>query len=75
MRRAVRAFQVWLVADDAGNILSSSPTRAEIEAEKVDQKIEVWFESTQTLAQLAAALDEVPEIAVTELVAVSADAA
>jgi purine-binding chemotaxis protein CheW len=55
------------VADEAGTVLSSSPTRAEIEAEKVGQKIEMRFESEKSLAQLAAALDDVPEIVVAEL--------
>ena len=65
--RAVRAFQVWLVADNAGTVIASSPTRAEIEAEQVGQQIEMSFESAQSMAEIAAALDDVPEIVVLEL--------
>jgi chemotaxis signal transduction protein/SRSO17 transposase len=70
--RAVRAFQTWLVADEAGTILFSSPTRAEIEREEVGTSIELRFESSRTIEQLAASLEEVPEISVVELAAATA---
>jgi chemotaxis signal transduction protein/SRSO17 transposase len=72
--RAVRAFQVWLVADENGTILSCSPTKAQIESENVGEKIEVRFASALSSEQLLAALDEVPEIVVAELVAEDASA-
>ena len=60
--RAVRAFQTGLVADEAGTVLSSSPSRAEIERQEVGPNMEVRFESEHGLDQILAALDEVPEI-------------
>ena len=67
--RAVRAFQTWLVADEAGTVLSSSPSRPEIERQEVGPRMEVRFESEHSLEQIRAALDEVPEIVVSELAA------
>jgi SRSO17 transposase len=72
--RAVRAFQVWLVADENGTILSSSPTKADIENQNVGPKMEVRFESELSVERLVAALDEVPEIVVAELAPESAAA-
>ena len=70
--RAVRAFQTWLVANEAGTILDSSPSRAEIERQEVSPRMEVHFESTHSLEQILAALDEVPEIVIAELTGESA---
>lgn len=67
--RAVRAFQTWLVADEAGTVLESSPSRAEIERQEVGPRMEVRFESEHSLEQVLTALDEVPEIAIAELAA------
>jgi chemotaxis signal transduction protein/SRSO17 transposase len=67
--RAVRAFQTWLVGDEAGTILYSSPTRAEIERQEVGDRMEMRFESEKTLDEVLSALDEVPEIVIAELVA------
>ncbi|MGE3269512.1 MAG: transposase, partial [Chloroflexota bacterium] len=67
--RAVRAFQVWLVADEAGTIIESSPSKAEIEREEVGSRVDVRFESSRSLEQLMTALEDVPEISVIELVA------
>jgi purine-binding chemotaxis protein CheW len=67
--RAVRAFQTWLVADEAGAVLSSSPSREEIERQEVGADMEVLFESACTPERILAALDEVPEIVVAELIA------
>ena len=69
--RAVRAFQIWLVADEAGTVLESSPSRPEIERQEVGPRMEVRFQSEHSLEQILAALDEVPEIIVAELVAAS----
>jgi chemotaxis signal transduction protein/SRSO17 transposase len=65
--RAVRAFQTWLVADENGTVISSSPSRAEIERQEVGPLMEMRFESALSVEQLLAALDEVPEIVVAEL--------
>ena len=67
--RAVRAFQTWLVGDEAGTILYSSPTRTEIERQEVGDRMELRFESQKTLDEVLSALDEVPEIVIAELVA------
>ncbi len=67
--RAVRAFQTWLVADEAGEILHSSPTKDEIERQEVGARMHVRFTSQKTLDEVLVALDEVPEIIVAELVA------
>ena len=69
--RAVRAFQIWLVADEAGTVLESSPSRPEIERQEVGPRMEVRFQSEHSLEQILAALDEVTEIIVAELVAES----
>lgn len=67
--RAVRAFQVWLVADEAGSVLESTPTKAEIEREEVGGRMDLRFESSRPHAQLMVALEDVPEISILELVA------
>jgi purine-binding chemotaxis protein CheW len=65
--RAVRAFQTWLVAEENGTIIASSPSRAEIERQEVGPLMEMRFASALSVEQLLAALDEVPEIVVAEL--------
>jgi purine-binding chemotaxis protein CheW len=67
--RAVRAFQTWLVADEAGIVLSSSPSREEIERQDVGATMDVLFESACTPERILAALHEVPEIVVAALIA------
>ena len=67
--RAVRAFQTWLVANEAGAVLSSSPSREQIERQEVGAHMEVIFESAFAPERILAALDEVPEIVVAELIA------
>jgi purine-binding chemotaxis protein CheW len=67
--RPVRAFQTLLVAQEAGEVLSSTPTRAEIERQEVGDRIEIVFESAQTVEQITVALEEVPEIRVSSLAA------
>jgi P2 response regulator binding domain len=70
--RPVRAFQTWLVANEAGTSLESAPSRAEIERQDVGARMEVRFESEHSLEQIVEALDEVPEIVVAELYAEAA---
>jgi chemotaxis signal transduction protein len=67
--RAVRAFQTLLVAQEAGEVLSSSPTRADIERQEVAAEMNVVFESDHSVEQIMAALGEVPEIRVVSLAA------
>ena len=67
--RAVRAYQTLLMAEEAGTVLESTPSRAEIERQEVGARLEIRFESEQSLEQIVAALDEVPEIVVAELAA------
>jgi len=67
--RAVHAFQTLLVAQEAGEVFSSTPSRADIERQEVGDRMEVLFKSEQASEQILTALDEVPEIRVVELVA------
>jgi len=67
--RAVRAFQTLLVAEDAGDVLSCSPSRAQIERQEVSERMEVLVRSERTTAEILTALEEVPEIHVLELAA------
>lgn len=52
-------------------MLESSPSRPEIERQEVGPRMEVRFQSEHSLEQILAALDEVTEIIVAELVAES----
>ena len=65
--RAVRAFQVWQVADESGRIYSCSPSKAEIERQEVGPKMYVQFETTRGFEQLLESFKEVPEITVASL--------
>ncbi|MCC7372277.1 MAG: chemotaxis protein CheW [Chloroflexi bacterium] len=71
--RAVRAFQVWLVADEAGSIQSCVPSKAEIERQEVGHQIHVEFDSPRSVEQIMASLREVPEISVLSLVTAGAE--
>ena len=67
--RAVRAFQVWLVAAEAGTIVESTPTKAEIEREEVGSRVDLRFESTRSREQILVSIEDVPEVVVLEFVA------
>lgn len=72
--RAVRAFQVLLVAEEAGEVLFSMPSRADINRQGVGAWMEVRVRSSRSIDELRAALSEVPEITVVQLTAVEAPA-
>lgn len=67
--RAVRALQVLLAADEVGEVLQSVPSRADVERQEVTARMDLTLSCTQGREQLLAALAEVPEIEIVELVA------
>lgn len=64
---SVRAFQALLALGDAGRIIASWPSQQAIEADEVQGSLQVLVASSRPMAQLAAALESVPELSTTGL--------
>jgi two-component system chemotaxis sensor kinase CheA len=59
---AVRAYQALQAARACGHVVGSRPTPAEIEGEKVRDRLELWVTSCQA-AELTRVLQAVPDVA------------
>jgi two-component system, chemotaxis family, sensor kinase CheA len=68
---AVRAFQVLLEAGNAGEMVRSWPTQQEVEEDKVGEELKVLLLTGQRLEAVRKVLEAVPEVTVTELVAMA----
>ena len=64
---SVRAFQALLCLGDAGQIIASWPSQQEVEEDQVRGSLQALVASTQPMAQLAAALESVPELSIVSL--------
>jgi two-component system chemotaxis sensor kinase CheA len=64
---SVRAFQTLLAIDEIGTVLLSQPSRAEIVQQQVQDRIEVFVQTTRSLDDLRDAVLAVPEIKILSL--------
>ena len=64
---SVRAFQTLLALDDIGTVTLSHPSRPEIAQQQVQDRIEVFFATSQNLDEIRGALQGVPEIRILQL--------
>jgi two-component system chemotaxis sensor kinase CheA len=65
---AVRAFQVLLALDDIGTVLVSNPSRSEIVAQQIKERLEVFFRTPKSVDEIRYAVTSVPEVELLELV-------
>src|SRR5215203_489271 len=59
---AVRSFQILLAVDSVGKVTLSHPSRAEIVQQKVQDRIEIFFQSTRSVDDIRDAVEAVPEV-------------
>jgi len=65
---AVRAFQTLLAIEESGSVLVSNPSRAEIVAQDVKERLEVFLRTSRSTDEVRDAVMTVPEIQILELV-------
>ena len=73
--KAVRCFQVINELDDCGDVLSSVPSQAEIEQERVSGLLEILFATDQEAVDIQARVEQLEEITSAEAAAFDPDAA
>jgi hypothetical protein len=64
---AVQALQTMIALGKAGDVLASRPTRAQIEAEQVHQRMEAWLRSELDGCAIQGVLAEIPELTILSL--------
>jgi two-component system chemotaxis sensor kinase CheA len=64
---AVRAFQIVLALDEVGRVMLCQPSRAEIVQQQVQDRIEVFVQSSRSLDDIRDAVKAVPEVKILEL--------
>src|SRR6266496_1840888 len=65
---AVRAFQVLLAIDEIGTVLVSNPSRSEIVAQQIKERLEVFFRTSKGVDEIRHTISGVPEAQILELV-------
>jgi two-component system chemotaxis sensor kinase CheA len=60
----VRALQTLLALDDIGDVLQSSPTRAAIVAQQVNERLEIFIHTAQSVALIRSAVESVEEVSI-----------
>ncbi|MCC6174135.1 MAG: chemotaxis protein CheA [Chloroflexi bacterium] len=69
---AVRALQTLLAIEEIGELLVSRPTRAEIERQQVNERLEAFVQTERTVDEIRETLEAVPEISLLSLAEVDA---
>lgn len=64
---AVRAFQVLLAVGELGEVISSTPTQEEVEADQVTEHLTLICLASRTLDEIRVALEPIPDISIVEV--------
>jgi two-component system chemotaxis sensor kinase CheA len=72
---AVRAFQALVTLGDVGQVVRSWPSQQEVEEDKIGDDLKILAVTAQSLDQVRALLEGVPEVRLTELSSLAGTAA